>query len=137
MAFQLKELDGTLGDVVTGITDKKPMILWKNRYHSYQVWLKQDFLHIEDLHVKIIKGVFYKYSHKEDGYVPEREGYFFLNQTTGRLLHVAYDTDLITAVRAFVADYKNYDGDVEELSCIYTLDNGRFIRKRVLTRTTI
>ena len=137
MAFQLKELDGEFEKVIAGITDRKPMILWKHEYHFCQVWLKQDFLHIEDLRVKVFKGVFCKYSRVADDYIPEREGYFLLNQSTGRLIYLEYDCDLVTAVKNYVLESGKFQGNIDELMCTYVLDNGKFIMNKVLTRSKL
>lgn len=134
MAFKLKELDGDLGEILANLTSPKPMVLWKEQHGSYQVWLEPDFLHIEDLKVNIFNGEFHHYSRVTDDYEPDHDAYYFFNQSTGRLVYSEYGSDLPVCVTNFVRESGKQVESVDDLLCTYALDNGKFLRKKVLPR---
>lgn len=134
MAFKLKELDGDLGEIVANLTSPKPMVLWKEEHGRYQVWLEPDFLHIEDLKVNIFNGEFHRYSRVTDDFEPDHDAFYFFNQSTGRLVYSEYGSNLTVCVTNYIRESGKQVESVEDLLCTYALDNGKFLRKKVLTR---
>ena len=134
MAFKLKELDGQLGEILANLTTPKPMVLWKEEHGRYQVWLEPDFLHIEDLRVNVFSGEFHRYSRVTDDYEPDHDAYYFFNQSTGRLVYSESGSDLPVCVTNYIRESGKQVESVEDLLCTYSLDNGKFLKKKVLTR---
>ena len=62
MAFKLKELNGELGEVIANITLGKGLMLTEESERGYQIWLEPDYLHIEELGLKIFSGERYVYN---------------------------------------------------------------------------
>jgi len=134
MAFKLKELEGQLGEIIAGITAPKPMVLWKERYHAYQVWLEPDYLNIAELKVNIYSGEFCRYSVNDGVFEPDYDVYYFFQQNTGRLLYSEYGSNLEVTLTNFIREIGKKVDSVEDLLCTYIFDNGEFLRKKVLTR---
>ena len=134
MAFKLKELDGDLGEILANLTSPKPMVLWIEKHGRYQVWLEPDFLHIEDLKVNIFSGEFHRYSRVTDDYEPDHDAFYFFNASTGRLVYSEYGSDLPVCVTNYIRESGKQVESVDDLLCTYALDNGKFIKKKVLTR---
>lgn len=134
MAFKLKEMDGEFGEVLAGLTEWKPMVLWKERECDYQVWVEPDYLHIENLKVYVFSGGYYSFSRATGTYEIDHDVYYFFNPSTGRLVYSEYGSDLMACVRNFIRESGKKVKCIEELSCTYALDNGKFLRKKVLPR---
>ena len=135
MAFELKEFDdGGLGEIAASITSKKPMVLWKERDRDYQVWLEPDYLYIEDLRVNIFSGEFYKFSRETEKYEIDHDVYYFFNPRTGRLVYAENGSNLTVCIINFIRETGKEVDEAENLPCIYKLDNGEFLRKKVLPR---
>lgn len=134
MAFKLRELDGEFAEILASITNKKPMVLWKERKGSFQVWVEPDYLHIEDLRVNVFSGEYLRFSKETGNYEIDHDVYYFFNPSTGKLVYSEYGSDLMVCVSNFIRESGKRVKWVEELSCTYALDNGKFLRKKVLTR---
>lgn len=92
------------------------------------------FLHIEELKVNIFNGEFHRYYRVTDDYQPDHDAFYFFNQSTGRLVYSEYGSDLPVCVTNFVRESGKQVESVDDLLCTYALDNGKFLRKKVLTR---
>ena len=134
MAFKLKELDGQLGEILANLTSPKPMVLCKEKHNDYQVWLEPDYLHIQDLRVNVFSGEFHKYSRETADFEPDHDTYYFFNQSTGRLVYSEYGSNLPVCVTNYIRESGKQVESVEDLLCTYALDNGKFLRKKVLPR---
>ena len=133
MAFQLKELDGQLGEILVSITSPKPMVLLKEREHDYQIWVEPDFLYIQDLNINIFSGEYCKYSKETGDYEVDHDVYYIFTRT-GRLIYSEYGSSLEVCVRNFMREVGKDLGGVGELLCTYALDNGKFIKEKVLKK---
>ena len=134
MAFKLRELDGQLGDIIAGITMPKPMVLLREKAEDYQVWVESDYLYIQDLRVCVYGAEYYRFSSETGEYEIDHDIYYFFNVHTGRLVYSEYGSNLEVCVTNYCSEIGKEIEDVGELLCTYILDNGNFIRKKVLTR---
>ncbi len=135
MAFSLQEFDDEgLGEIAASITIPKPMILWKEREGDYRVYLEQDFLHIQDLKINVYSGELYKFSHDADEYELDHDIYYFFNERTGKLLYSEHGSSLTVCITNYLHEIGKQVDSVADLLCTYLLDNGNFLRKKVLPR---
>ena len=123
-----------MGEVVSGITAQKKLVLLRERKEDYQVWLEPDFLHIEDLRVNIYNGYYYKFDRKSGIYEVDHQVYYFFQSRTGRLVYSECGSSLEVCITNYANEVKKDIGIVEDLLCTYELDNGKFICKKILTR---
>lgn len=134
MAFKLKELNGELGEVIANITEGKETLLVEEEEGKYQVWLEPDYLYIKELGLNIFGGESIGLDDKNE-IKSCTSGYWFYSDGTGEKLYAEVGSNLT----ACIYNYCNAVGlnkameDVEDLDCFYKLDNGDFLREKVIS----
>ena len=135
MAFKLKELNGELGEVIANITLGEGLMLTEESERGYQIWLEPDYLHIEELGLKIFSGERYVYNSETKELGLSSSLYQFYRDGTGENVYSESGSGLAVCIY----NYCNLIGvaktmeEVENLQCTYQLDNGKFLREKVIS----
>lgn len=133
MAFKFKELEGNLGRVINGIIATKKMVLLEHEDEDYEVWLEPDFLHIEKVGINIFCGITCVYLQEIQDFELSHDIYIFYDDA-GQEVYSEHGSDL----RVCIENYLSYIGSrikkVDNLMCTYALDNGKFLREKVLKK---
>lgn len=132
MAFKLKQLDGEFGEVVSGITSKKPMVLFRERDEDYQIWIEPDFLNLVDYGVNIFSATYCVYDPDTKMYEDDHEVIYIFDADTGRMIYSECGSSLKVCIINFFRDMEIEVDDVDDVLCFYFLDNGKFIREKAL-----
>lgn len=134
MAFKLKELDGDLGEVIYNLTSQKELVLVDQKEKVYQIWSEPDYLYLIDLQVNIFSAICCNYNQDTEEYEIDHDLYIFYHSDTGEEIYFEVGSPLTACIH----NYCHFAGlqvkNVDELRCYYALDNGKYLREKVLNR---
>lgn len=134
MSFALKELDGELGDTIEQLKDTLNLILVDKEEKDYETWLEPDYLHIEDLRLNVYCGYYMIYDDEFQDYDTADLIYVFYDDKTGKEVYSEMGSSLWACIYnlCWQSGMRKSGEEIDNLSCTFRLDNGDFLRKKVL-----
>lgn len=139
MIFLFKEFGGKLGMLLTELSSPKEMILVEQEDEKYQLHADQDYLHLVDYNVNIYSAVLSRYSTYIEEYDCGLESYFghyiIYDNNTGKKVMEVRNCTLKECIEKYlsldmVGEYEK--PKVDTIRCKYFLDNGDFLREKVI-----
>lgn len=134
MSFALKELDGKLGDTIEQLKDTLNLILVDKEKKDFEIWLEPDYLHIEDLKMNVYCGYYMIYDNEYQEYNITDMIYVFYDDKTGEEVYSEMGSSLWACVYKYCwqSGKRRTEEEVDNFGCTFRLDNGNFLRKKVL-----
>jgi hypothetical protein len=136
MIFLFKEYRRKLSGLLTELSSSKELILVEQEDKKHQLHVEQDYLQLVDYNLNIYVGVRSLYHADIQDYDPLFNEYVFYDNTTGEKVIEVREVLLAECIEKYlsfdlVGEYERPKLDL--LRCKYFLDNGKFLREKVIS----
>jgi len=144
MIFLFKDYRRKLSALLNELSSPKEMIVVELEFKEHKLHVEQDYLHLVDYNVNIYFGYFSSYN----SFTGEYEGdavscwghYIFYDNTTGEKVFERRGWDLKESIEMYLT--LGLEGEYEKpktdnLRCKYFLDNGKFLREKVIPKSCV
>lgn len=132
MAFKIKDWKKELGEAIGALTIQKKMVLLKQKDKVYRVWAEPDYLYLIDLKVNVFSAVCCKYDKDTETYEIDYDLYIFYDPKTGKEIYSEIGSSIEVCILNYCRTMNLHIKDVDDIYCFYFLDNGKFLKEKVL-----
>ena len=131
MKFYVSDLKGELGGIIDKHINHRDSVLLEQEENHFEIWAIADCILLEDLEIYVVPTVTYVYIPAKKMFQSGQNCFFFYDKN-GTELHFEGGCSLYEAIKYF-CEIENI-AEPEKLKCVYQLDQGKFLREKVVNK---